>query len=92
MDEVRGNLAFFDLTIQLLQMLFKFPEGTQIERMHISNTAPEAISIVISHPDLPKVYWGEWIPRITIAVSLDEGRLLVHPWNEAIWERRISGE
>ena len=82
MDEVRGNLAFFDLTVQLLQMLLKFPDGTQIERMHISNTAPDAISIVISHPELREVHWGEWIPRIDLTVSLDEGRLLVLKWEE----------
>jgi hypothetical protein len=83
MDEVRGNLAYFDLTIQLLQMLFKFPDGTRIERMHVSNTTPEAISIVISHPELREVHWGEWIPRIHLTVSLDEGRLLVHRWEES---------
>lgn len=82
MDPLRRsmNLAYFDLTIQLLEMLFKFPEGTRIERMHISNTAPEAISIVISHSDLPELNWGQLIPKITVTVSVDEGRLLVHKW------------
>ena len=90
--EPRDHMAFFDLTVELLGMLLQFPEGTKIERMHISNTAHDAISIVVTHPDLPQVYWGEWIPRITPLVSEADGRLVVHPWNKAMMDMMPGGQ
>lgn len=85
--EPRDHLASFDLSIELLQQMLKLPEGTTIQRFFPSNRVTGAITIVVTHPDFPMVYWGDWIPEIYPFVSLVDGRLVFERW-DSLEERK----
>ena len=79
--ELRGKVARFDLSVELLLQALQFPAGAQLERMHMSNSRPNAITIVVSHPDFEESYWGDIIPEIIPWAHYENGRLIIE-WKD----------
>ena len=79
-NESPRRVARFNLSIELLAQVLQLPDGAIIERMHRSNDFPNALTIVLRHPDFRKVHWGEFIPVITPLAHYDESNRLVVDW------------
>lgn len=72
-----NRIKRFDLSVELLAQLIQLPVGARIERMHISNRASGAISLVISHSSFDEVDWGAWLPELTPVGRWENGHMVI---------------
>lgn len=57
------NGARIEVTIEMLATMLDLPPGATIERMR-TDYGNTALSIIVHHPDLPEVQWGESYPTV----------------------------
>lgn len=71
------RLKRFNISFELLSQLLQMPKGASIERVHMSNDYPNAITIVIRHGNFRELQWGDTIPYISNVIFKESEKMII---------------